>query len=596
MVGSGAGPARQVPGMSLRIASGFALPLEIAGEATAILATRGAGKSYASAVLAEELYAAAIQTLVLDPTGVYWGLRGSGEKAGLPIYVFGGPHGDLPLEPTSGNLFADLAVDEKQSFVLDLSGFDTKAEQTRFVTAFAERLYRRKAQNRTTLHLIVDEADEFAPQRPMRDEPRMLGAMEALVRRGRSRGLGVTLITQRSAALNKNVLDLIDTLIVMRITGPRDRKQVADWVTDKDLRDELGVLDSLPKLPTGTGWVWSPVRSILEKVEIRRIRTFDSYRTPKPGEARAEPKELAPIDLASLGEKIRATAEKAKAEDPRELRKQIASLKADLATRPTEEIVREITVEIPKPVFNGEVEQLDRIAVSLKDLVAGMAEQMDRLTSAALTVAETVAAAKGVTALAVATPTRAAPRVERASRPHRAESRPPAEPHQAQDGNGEAPTRPQQKVLDALAWLASIGLQGDRLRVGFLAGYSPNSGNFNNLLGQLKAAGLVDYPRPGAVALTEAGEIFAPAPQYAITTSELHARVLAKLRGPQRRVLEALLARYPTEATRDEIADEVGYSATSGNFNNILGSLRTLGVIDYPAPGYVRAGDLLFLE
>jgi len=51
--------------------------------------------------------------------------------------------------------------------VFDLSGFDTKSQQTRFVRAFAERLYRRKSRNRSTLHLVIDEADEFAPQRPL---------------------------------------------------------------------------------------------------------------------------------------------------------------------------------------------------------------------------------------------------------------------------------------------------------------------------------------------------------------------------------------------------------------------------------------------
>src|SRR5574341_490489 len=177
--------------MSLAISKDLSLPLDVAGEALGILATRGAGKSYTAAVLVEELFDASVQVVVLDPTGVWWGLRGSEEKGGLPVYVFGGSHGDLPLEATAGGLFADLAVDERVSFVLDLSSFDTKGEQTRFVRAFAERLYRRKSQNRETLHLVIDEADEFAPQRPLgKDEPFMLGAVESIVRRGRSRGLG----------------------------------------------------------------------------------------------------------------------------------------------------------------------------------------------------------------------------------------------------------------------------------------------------------------------------------------------------------------------------------------------------------------------
>lgn len=340
---------------TLRISADLSLPIEVGGEAIAILATRGAGKSYTSANLVEELWRVKVQFAVLDPTGVYWGLRASadGKSEGLPVIVLGGAHGDVPLEPTAGRLIADLLVDTGQSLILDLSDFETKAAQNRFVTDLAERLYPRKARARTTLHLVVDEADEFAPQKPMRDEARMLGAMERLVRRGRSRGVGVTLITQRSAALNKNVLDVIDTLVPMRIGSPRDRKAVEGWITVKDLRDELGLLDSLPGLPTGTAWVWSPVRGVLKKVRMRRIRTFDSYATPRPGEKRAEPAALAPIDVAKLGEQIAATAERAKAGDPRELQKRVRELERDLAAARVEreaiveDRIVETVVEVP---------------------------------------------------------------------------------------------------------------------------------------------------------------------------------------------------------------------------------------------------------
>ena len=79
------------------------------------------------------------------------------------------------------------------SCVLDLSDF-TLGEQRRFVAAFAEQLYQH---NRTPLHLVIDEADEFAPQNP-RGEQRVLGGHVArLVQRGRRRGFRVIMITQR---------------------------------------------------------------------------------------------------------------------------------------------------------------------------------------------------------------------------------------------------------------------------------------------------------------------------------------------------------------------------------------------------------------
>jgi uncharacterized protein len=107
----------------------------------------------------------------------------------------------VPLELAAGQVIADLVVDEGISAVLDLAHF-RKGEQTRFTTDFAERLYHR---NRAPLQLVLDEADAFALQRPMKGQERMLGAVEDLVRRGRARGIGVTLVTQRSAVLNKDV-------------------------------------------------------------------------------------------------------------------------------------------------------------------------------------------------------------------------------------------------------------------------------------------------------------------------------------------------------------------------------------------------------
>ena len=59
----------------LRIAREIALPLDIAGKKIAFLGTTGSGKTYAAMKLAEELLDAGIQTIALDPVGVWWGLR-----------------------------------------------------------------------------------------------------------------------------------------------------------------------------------------------------------------------------------------------------------------------------------------------------------------------------------------------------------------------------------------------------------------------------------------------------------------------------------------------------------------------------------------
>lgn len=149
----------------LQLAAGgtFPLPLEAVTETFAILAKRGSGKTSTAVVLAEEMLGAGQHVIVVDPPGVWWGLRADrdGTAGGLPVIIIGGDHADLPLTDTAGAALARLLVEERQSAVLDLSEL-SKSASRRLIPDFLETLYR---VNREPLHLILDEADLLAPQR-----------------------------------------------------------------------------------------------------------------------------------------------------------------------------------------------------------------------------------------------------------------------------------------------------------------------------------------------------------------------------------------------------------------------------------------------
>ena len=314
-------------------AKGFTLPLDAVTQTFGILAVRGAGKTNTAVVMAEEMGKAELPFVVVDPVGVWWGLRASldGKDTGLPIPIFGGRHGDVPLEETGGQLVADLVVDERLSCVLDVSEL-SETKKIRFLIDFGERLYRR---NTEPLHLFLEEADDYAPQKPFREQARLLRVWENVVRRGRSRGLGITMITQRSAALNTNVLTQIETLIVLRTTSPLDRKAIQAWVEYHGESREL--LESLPGLANGEAWIWSPswLRR-LDRIKVRARETFDSSATPKDARAKRPPATLADVDLGALEARMKETIERAKAEDPKELHRRIRELEKELASRPIE--------------------------------------------------------------------------------------------------------------------------------------------------------------------------------------------------------------------------------------------------------------------
>jgi hypothetical protein len=360
---------------AIHLAPRFTLPLDATEDVIAIIGRRGRGKTTTATVLVEELHAAGHRFCVADPVGVWWGLKSSrdGKGPGIPVVVMGGDRGDVPLEDTAGKVIADFVADKTgPSVVLDFRAF-RKGQITRFMTDFLEQLYHR---NRHPLHLVLDEADQFAPQRVTGDVARLVGAAEDVCKMGRARGIHPIAITQRPAALNKNVLTQAGILVVHGLTGPQDIKAVEAWIHERgDEEHRTEVLSSLPGLGRGQAWVWAPELEILKKVEVRDRKTFDSSATPK-GESLKGPRVLAEVDLAKLKERIASTIEKVKAEDPRELRKTIGELRAQLAkaekATPAAAAVKPPRV-IEKPVLKAEL-------VKRLEVVAGRVDrQMEQL-------------------------------------------------------------------------------------------------------------------------------------------------------------------------------------------------------------------------
>lgn len=158
-------------------------------------------------------------------------------------------------------------------------------------------------------------------------------------------------------------------------------------------------------------------------------------------------------------------------------------------------------------------------------------------------------------------------------------------------------TAPQQKILDVLAQLEAYGIdQADKAMVAAHAGVSPTSGGYFNNLGRLRSGSLIDYPSGGKVALTILGRARANPPREPPSLAELHDSWMRIIPNPQAAILRALIEAYPKPIAKDELADIVGVSRTSGGYFNNLGRLRTLGAIDYPSRGQVAAAAILFPE
>lgn len=555
---------------TLHIGEGVDLPLQAVTETFVILAKRGAGKTYTAAVMAEEMLEAGLPVVVIDPLGVHWGLRSSadGKSAGYPVVIFGGEHADVPLEESAGTLIADVLIDQRFPAVLDLSLL-TKSAMRRFMTAFLTRLYHR---NRDALHMVIDEADLFAPQSSGRtggDSAPLLGAMEDLVRRGRSRGIGCTLITQRPAVLHKDVLSQAEVLIAMRMTGVRDVGAIDEWVKLHAEIDEAKELkQSLPSLPIGTAWVWSPGwLGILRRVDVRKRRTFDSSATPKMGETRIQPRNMAEIDLAALGDQIAATVERAKADDPKTLKARVAQLQ------------RELDAERKKPAAVEHVEVpvlADEMADRLTRTLADLRKYGEEITSVAHEMSEQLARWLGAP-----TP----PPVQR-------QAPAPRPPVVVRERAVQAAGAPAPAVVEGDVKLG----KGERTVLGvlaeypegrtynelaFLAGYSAKASTLGVILANLRRGGLVERDgnpvRATAEGLAAAGGVRERPTGQALLDQWLHH---PRMGTGERTVLQTLIDNYPNDLSNDELCGLTGYSPTASTMGVILSKLRKLGLVE----------------
>ncbi|MCA1571058.1 MAG: DUF853 family protein [Chloroflexi bacterium] len=621
----------------LRVSDTLTLPLEAVTSTFGYLGGKGSGKTSSAIVAAEEMSSAGEQFCAYDPRGDWWGITIPDSGPGVSAVIFGGDHADIPLTATAGEVVARFVAREAINVILDTSEL-RKADRQRFMADFLEVLYH---VNRDPLHLFFDEAHTLFPQSPKEKGghlPRLLGAGEDVIALGRKRGLGSTLISQRPQAISKTVFDLVDTLIAHRLPGPRMRTAVAEWMEAAGAPErEREMLTALPRLGAGAAVVLSPefLGGVFERVQFRPKRTYDSSITPPVGQrrrAKGRPRsaDRAAVDLDALREQMAALVEEAASDDPIALRQQIAALGRDLRAR-EQELARERAraeraesaepQQVSVPVLDAElvarleraIDALGRPGSEITSATAALAERVEliagALTAPAREIAETGAALATALHARATAPTAPPATAPPARRPPAGRSSAPAPPRPpaatggggADAGEGEAAaiTPARQRLLDALAALEGIGVaQVAKTQLALWAGVSPKSSGYQNNLGGLRTLGLIAYPAPMFVALTDDGHKHADNALAAslLTTEELHAHVQQLLPPARWRIVEPLLAAYPAPLTRAQLAEAAGVSEASSGFQNNLGGLRTLGLIDYPQPGQVVATAVLFLE
>lgn len=551
----------------------FPLPSAALEHHTAILGKTGSGKTSTAKLLVEQVVASGARVCILDTIkSDWWGITSSadGKKPGLPFQILGGPKGHVPLPSSAGKAVAEIVANGALPLsIIDMADFEPGGIQKFFVD-FAPTLLKKM---RGVVYLVVEEAHELAPKERagFGAENLAIHWAKKLATAGRSRGVRLVVATQRTQSLHNAVLGSCETVIVHRLTTPADQKPVLDWLKANGSKDALkGVAESLSSLKTGTAWLCSGEAEIFQQISFPRIRTYDNTATPM-ADADDHHVKMAPVDVDKLRDIIGTAVAEAEATDPKKLQAKIKELQQAIArggvaepaaSAPSAHAIREAEDRGRRLGWEEgrETHFADGYRAALKHAAAALAAIETPKAPTALPPPKPKAAA--VTAAPRQAPAKAAP---------------------AGDLSG-----PEAKMLGALAWWEAIGKsQPSRAMVGAICGWRVTSGHLKNVSGSLSSKGLVHYPSGGRIALTDAGRAVAPpAPHGA-----LHDMVRDILDGPQRTAFNALLELGAV--SRERLCEAIGWNPTSGHPKNVLGSLSSLEIVEYPKPGHVALVDWL---
>ena len=265
------------------------VPLDwVPGMTSAILSTRGSGKTYLAGVIVEEIrqHAPDTRVVVLDPTGASWGLAATvgGAPSDLGTVLLGGEKGAVPLSSRSGGQLAELVAElGPRVLVCDLSGL-SKSEVHELAADFFQAV---QLQPPYPLHVVLDEADIFVPQQfgALGGEQKRCSEMvHEYFLRGRKSGRGGTVVSLRPAVLSKTILSVAECLFLLRMGETHDLRAVEAWLTgyehgvsEEHRRECLG---QLPVLGRGTAYfLRGGDQATFRRFCVRAKRTFDSSRT-----------------------------------------------------------------------------------------------------------------------------------------------------------------------------------------------------------------------------------------------------------------------------------------------------------------------------
>lgn len=561
--------------------------IELASRGNAVLGIRDSGKTYTATWLAERFLENNVPIIAFDPIGVWRYLKVPATHAkgkGFEVVVAGGECPDVPLQPESAAKIVEAAINEGVSLVIDLYSLElSKADWKRIVEdSVRTLLYRNKGH--ALRHVFIEEAAEFIPQRVGPDSGRVYAEMEKLGRMGGNASLGFTLINQRSEEVNKAVLELCDCLFLHRQKGRNSLTALTKWL-DFSSGDGRLIADQLPMLPSGECFLWAGQTDKPAHIKVPVKRSLH----PDRRNPDLKKLTLASVDVGAFITKLTPAIEKviadAKENDPAELKRRIRELekaKKDVEAPkpdPKSEAARQSLLIAVQDMRNS-AQFIDEALPKLHERLAAM----ERISRELRETADKVFAATHKPDQLDRLRDRMVTKITPAQFVEMGNHELKVSKKLKESGLTVTLDGPQRQMLKTLAWWKSVGHEAPtKAQVAAVTGWRVTSGHIKNVSGSLRSAGLIEYPAAGCISMTDAGRQVIGDDNSPL---EFRSQIMSFLDGPQKQVFCAL-EQLGSPITRSKLCEMVGWNDTSGHVKNVLGSMRSLELIDYPKPGEV---------
>ncbi len=540
-----------------------------------IQANSGGGKSWLIRRILEQSHGK-VQQIIIDPEGEFGTLR---EKYD---YILCGKGGDAVADPRSAAMLAHKLLEHKASAIIDLYELHPQ-ERKRFVHLFVDALVDAPKELWNDCLIVIDEAHDFVPEK---GDSEAANALIGLMAKGRKRGFGAILATQRISKLHKDAAAECNNKLIGRSTLDIDRKRASEELGFTTKEESL----SLRSMKPGEFFAFGPALSD----EVKRIQVGDIKTAhPKVG-SRSLGKVAPPSDsvkkiLAKLGD-IPKEAEK-EAKTVADLKKENADLKrmnTNLLKHPFQkDLTQEEAYRIAKPLLDALRAEKDQ---ELYDWQTKWQEQIQNWFKIIIGIGEAMKEAqrdvrikKPKASIPLPMPVKSIQEtttfeVVRNANTNRFEVAP-------EDGKFGLCER---KIYSFL--MENTGRLFTKVQVGAVTGYSPTSGGFNNALARLNAAGLIQKSGNGIFLgnvtrpdLKIEGEEFSAEPKF----------WKQKLGACENKIYEYLWERQNHVIPKEQVGYDTGYSPTSGGFNNAISRLNSIGLIRRVSGGLQINQELL---